>query len=36
MWSALAGVHIVEAQKTVFGAVPIGRVRDRETTYAPA
>jgi SAM-dependent methyltransferase len=36
MWSALAGVHIVEAQKTVFGAVPIGRARERETTYAPA
>jgi SAM-dependent methyltransferase len=36
MWPALAGVHIVEAQKTVYGAVPIGRLRKSETTYAPA
>ncbi len=36
LWPALAGVHIVEAQKTVFGAVPIGRVRKSEATYAPA
>jgi SAM-dependent methyltransferase len=36
MWPALAGVHIVEAQKTVYGAVPLGRVRETETTYAPA
>jgi SAM-dependent methyltransferase len=36
MWPALAGVHIVEAQKTVFGAVPIGRLQKSETNYAPA
>lgn len=36
IWPALAGVHLVEAQKTVFGAVPVGRVRQTETNYAPA
>jgi hypothetical protein len=36
MWPALAGVHLVEAQKTVFGAMPIGRAVQTETGYATA
>jgi SAM-dependent methyltransferase len=37
LWPALAGVHIVEAQKTVFGAIPIDRARKQEANnYAPA
>lgn len=36
LWPALAGVHIVEAQKSVFGALPVGKVRQAETAYAQA
>jgi SAM-dependent methyltransferase len=36
MWPAFAGVHIVEAHKTVFGAMPIGRAVQSETGYATA
>ncbi|HEY1709479.1 MAG TPA: methyltransferase domain-containing protein [Rhizomicrobium sp.] len=36
LWPALAGAHIVEAQKTVFGAVPVGKLRQSKTKYAPA
>jgi SAM-dependent methyltransferase len=36
VWPRLAGVHIVEAQKTVFGTMPVGRLRKSEAHYATA